>query len=273
MRYFGSKEIKKIKVSDIKQWMNTFNCGAKTMRNHVLVVKGIFDEAFYDEVIQTNPVSFIRKGKVTKPEIKPFSKTEVNTLLHKANGFFRNYIALAVYTGMRSGEILALRWEDVDFATMQISVNKTIGKFGVQSVKTDGSNRQIPIFDLLVPYLKQQFQLTGLKGREVFLTQYGDGYKNSGVLNERFWKTLLKENNIPYRRIYNTRHTFATSMLQSGDYPLLDISRILGHTSIQMVIQKYTKWIESETIKIKPKNDIYRQPIDIPINEAPKLGS
>ena len=272
LNYFRAKEIKKIKVSDIKQWMNTYDCGAKTMRNHLLVIKGIFDEAFYDEVIQSNPVSFIKKAKVTKPEIRPFSKDEVNTLIENSKGSFRNYIALAVYSGMRSGELLALRWEDVDFATMQISVRRTVGRFGVQSVKTDGSYRQIPIFNVLVPYLKQQFQLTGLKGRELFLTQYGEAYKNSGSLNEKSWKPLLEKVNIPYRRIYNTRHTFATSMLQSGNYPILDISRILGHNSVQMVIHKYTKYIESETIKIKPKNDIYRQPIDIPINEVLKLG-
>ena len=272
LKYFKNKDINKIKVSDIKKWIGTFDCGGKTLRTYLSVLRGVFEEAFYDEAISSNPVSFVRKPKVVKPEIKPFSKAEVNTLLYNSEGFFRNYIAIGVYTGMRSGEILALTWEDVDLANMEISVTKTMGRFGVQTVKTDGSNRQIPIFDVLVPYLKNQFQLTGLKGREVFLTQYGDAYKNTCILNRHYWKPLLEKSKVPYRRLYNTRHTFATRMLQSGDYPILNISRILGHTSAQMVLSKYTKYIESETIKIKPKNDIYSQRIDIPNNEVPKIG-
>ena len=269
---FAQESIEEVKVSNLKDWINAMTVSAKTKREYLIVLKGIFDEAFYDRAIKENPVKYIKRPKVQKPHIEPFSHDEVNILLENAQGFLKSYLAIAFYTGMRSGEILGLKWEDLDFNSMQIYIRHTRSGFGEQRLKTDGSYRTIPISKILIPHIIEQARRTKLLDKQVFLNQYNRAYKDSSVINDHFWKNLLKDCSIAYRRIYNTRHTFATNMLISGDYSVMEVARWLGHTSIQMVIQNYAKFIPSENLKIVEKKDIYSHKKDIKSSKPPKVG-
>jgi len=247
---FADREIAQIKPLDLRLWFSKFNhLSPKTRRDYLIVLRGVFQEALYDEVIMRNPVDVIRLPKLQKSRIQPFTPLEIRQILWNATGWHRNYYAIAFMTGLRSGEIIALKWSDIDFVRKEIYVQRTRRKGVETRPKTPESVRVIPIFDDLLPYLRDQYERTGEKGSYLFLN--GDRpYRDTNSCLDRPWRALLKRLRIPYRRLYNTRHTFATLALNSGRFTKNQVSMMLGHTNNQMLFQVYANFIESERNQI-----------------------
>nr|WP_321268188.1 tyrosine-type recombinase/integrase [uncultured Sulfurimonas sp.] len=109
--------------------------------------------------------------------------------------------------------------------------------------KTESSNRTIDILDSLVPYLKNQFELTGELNSYVFLNRDNKPIYDIKRIRENGWKKTLKSCDIEYRTIYQTRHSFSTMMLEGGE-DILWLSNMLGHTDSSMTLSKYTHYIK-----------------------------
>ncbi len=251
---FKDTDIKNIKPSDIKKHLFDMNTSTSSMKVVLSVVSSIFNEAVLDDEILSNPCSKIKLGKVVKKEILPFSKDEVSKILNQADTWFANFLAAGFYTGARTGELIALKWQNVDLKNKKIYIDSTRGQGGEGTTKT-GKSRYVPIFDMLVPYLEKQQRLTGMK-RYVFLTPGGKNLQASTIYRF-FWEPLLRQLNIPYRKIYTTRHTFATTMLASGKFSLNQIASMMGHSDINTLIQHYNKFIDSESMKIDTNIDVF----------------
>ena len=247
-RHFRKRDINTIKPSEIKSVLYNFNVGSAKAKQYLSMARGIFNEAILDNVIPTNPCDKIKPPRdISKKDIFPFEQDEVVTILEKSNGWFKNFLATAFYTGARSGELYALKWQNVDFTKKRIYIDASRGDYEEGTTKT-GKGRYLPIFDSLVSYLKAQKMVTGMK-TYVFLTEYNKNLTPSNVRTYH-WIPLLKRIKIPYRKIYSTRHTFATTLLNSGKFSLNQIASLLGHTNIQMLIRHYNKFIEDENTKI-----------------------
>jgi len=247
-RYFGKRDIDTIKPSEIKNVLYNFNVGSGKAKQYLSMIRNVFNEALLDDTIVNNPCDKIKPPRdISKKEIFPFEHDEVVTILNGADGWFKNFLATAFYTGARSGELYALKWQNVDFHKKRIYINASRGDYEEGSTKT-GKDRYIPIFDILIPYLKNQQLITGTK-TYVFLTAYNNNLVPSNILRYH-WKPLLQKVKISYRKIYSTRHTFATTLLNSGKFSLNQIASLLGHTNIQMLIKHYNKYIEDENSKI-----------------------
>ncbi|MBU3014747.1 site-specific integrase [Poseidonibacter lekithochrous] len=251
---FGSLEINKINTSEIKNYLYSLNVKTSAFKLYLGVFKGIFNEALQDDVIIKNPCSNIFAPRNKVIDIEPFTSYEVDLILSNANGYFKNFLATAFYTGARTGELFALKWQNIDFINKRIYINATRGDYAEGSPK-NGKNRYIPLFDILIPYLQNQKKITGLK-TYVFLT---DNYCNllNSNLNNHKWYPLLKRLNIPKKVIYNTRHTFATNMIKSQKFSLNQISAWLGHKDLRMLILHYNKFIPSEMVDFDSKIDIF----------------
>ncbi|XOB60708.1 tyrosine-type recombinase/integrase [Campylobacterota bacterium DY0563] len=252
--FFGKKEIKKIKSSDIKNFLYSLDIKPLTFRNYLNVFKRVFDEALLDDEIKENPCSRIKVPRNVKDEIEPFSIEEVNILLNNSNGFFRNYLAFAFYTGCRIGELVALKWQNIDLKNKRIYINATRLRNIENSPKT-GKNRYVPIFEPLLKFIESQYKLTGLK-TYVFYTER-DKLINSGNLTAKYWYPLLKRVKLPKRILYNTRHTFATNMIISNQYNLNQIAYWLGHSNIKMLTEHYNKFISSDIENFDSNFDIF----------------
>lgn len=122
-------------------------------------------------MIDKSPLTLVRTIKADKVDIKPFSIDEISTILNSSVGQSRNFFALGFFSGMRSGEMIGLKWEDIDFFKYEIKPQKIrrMGKGG--KLKTESSYREIEILDSLLPYLKNQYQLTGSQNSYVFLNK------------------------------------------------------------------------------------------------------
>lgn len=256
--FFADKNIADIKVSDVKKWLYSVDdVGSKSKRHYLGVLSGIFQEALYDEVIQRNPVKYVKFPKYDKPIIKPFNADEVKMIMNEVkDNNFKFYLSIAFYTGMRSGEIIGLKKEDIDLENKIIKVRRSRSKFGESTPKTQGSVRDIPIIQLLEPYI---YELYNLHDDEyLFITQYKKPYRDTNAFVNKFWIPTIKKLRIEYRRPYNTRHTYATNMLYNNLVSPVQLAQLLGHTSTQMVYEVYVNYIESNYKDFDRSISIYR---------------
>lgn len=177
-------------------------------------------------------------------KVKAFSENEVRLLLNSCkNQVLRNYLQIAFFTGCRTGEILALKWSDVDFKAGKISINKTINYYGTTLPKTRSSIRDIDILPLVKEALKRQKQLSG-KNEYIFCSK--DNYIRFHDKLQKEWKLLLQNVGLEYRTLYHTRHTFASIMLSHSENLLWVSKRMLGHTNANMTLKIYAHYVETQ---------------------------
>lgn len=223
----------------------------KTINNYLTPLRQIFDIAIDDEVIKNNPCDNITLPKHTRSQIEPFTSSEVALILKSSSEWLKSFLAISFFTGMRTGEVLGLMHSDIDLENRVIRIKRSINKGRTTTPKTQSSIREVPILDGLVPYLP--------KAKSLWLFPKLDGkpYSSFSGAKQKEWHKLLEDCKIEYRKIYATRHTFIVSMLKNSDLSILEIAQIVGHTSTQMIIQNYGKFIKGEHLKIDKKIDIF----------------
>jgi len=244
--FFGKKRLDQLKPSDIKLWQNKLldrglsPARVKTVRN---VMTMMYRDAQEDEIVDKNPFDLVRIPKIPPTEIYPFSLDEIKLILDHATGWVKNFIALAFFTGARSGEMIGLKWDDIDFNSHQIFIQRSIKMGETSTTKTTNSVRSIDMLDTLVPFLKDQYKLTGDKNSFLFLNKDDEHLYDIKRVRDTHWKKVLKSANLEYRPIYHTRHTFATVMIENNE-DILWVSNMLGHVNSTMTLTKYAKYIK-----------------------------
>lgn len=247
---FGDKKIDKIKPTDITAWQN--NLLKKVSPARVRAVRAVlsvmFQDAMKDEILDKSPLSLVSVPKLKKTIITPFSVSEMASIVNEAKGQFANFYAFAFFTGMRSGELLGLKWEDIDTERNEINVRRTIKMGELKDQTKTGDDRTIDIIDSLLPYIENQKEITGDKNSYVFLNKKGEHYYDIKRIRDSHWKKTLKACELDYRPIYHTRHTFATVMLENNE-DILWVSNMLGHSNPSMTLSKYAKYVKRKEKK------------------------
>ncbi|MCM1330318.1 MAG: site-specific integrase, partial [Ruminococcus sp.] len=150
-------------------------------------------------------------------------------------------ILLAAATGLRIGELCALRWRDVDleksFLTVRSTVQRIMQSGGgtrliVTSPKSGTSKREIPLPDFIIPYLKAV-----RAADDCFLLSGSEKIVEPRTMQYRF-KSLLKRANLPYVNFHALRHMFATNCIALG-FDVKTLSELLGHSSVQITLNRY----------------------------------
>jgi len=247
--YFGEMDIGDIAKSDIMQFrleatkLNNGTLKAKTVNKYIKLLKMILTEAAdrYDFTPRHLNIKALKEDKI---HIDPFSIEEVNKLINTVRPDWRAYLIVRFFTGLRTGELDGLKWENVDFARRQILVRETYSKGRFEYTKNDGSQREVDmsklVYDTLIQHLGKN-QKSGL----VFSTRDGSPINNANFLS-RVWRPLLALLEIPYRRPYQTRHTAATLWLGAGENPTW-IAKQMGHTNTEMLFKVYSRYIPNLT--------------------------
>ena len=255
---FGNKEINKISRGEIKEFTDNLLLDLTPKRTRMILntLKAIFDIALDYEHIQINPAANIKLPKHKAMQMQPFTPNEVRILLNHSNGWFQNMIALAFYTGMRQGEMIALTINDIDLESMTINIDKRIAQGEINTPKTESSIRKVPIFKALVPYLQDQLKLC--KKEMCFSLFFNPNTKESFYDSKKlskYWYDLLDKCGFEHRRFYNTRHSFVTNMIRSGAVSILDVSQMVGHKTIEETISTYTKFFPEEHLRVSRNLD------------------
>jgi integrase len=238
---FGSKPIKEIGHIDIRKFVAELTCAHKRKNNVLVPMRSVFKMAFMDEILDKNPMDRIRNLKTDKPDICPLSMEEVRLFLDNVSLRFKNFFAVAFFTGMRFGEMAGLKWHNIDFRLGVIKVRETrvMGEEG--RPKTKKSTRDIKMLPPVIEALRDQRKETFGKSDYLFLNQYGIPLDPSPT-NLYVWKPALKKSGLKPRSMYQTRHTFATLMLDAGEHPGW-VQRMMGHETMQMIYEKYYSYI------------------------------
>ncbi|WP_373069889.1 tyrosine-type recombinase/integrase [Sulfurimonas sp.] len=252
--YFGDKMVTDIKPIDIKNFQDDLvakGLNSSSIRFPRVILKEAFNLAILSEHIISNPIVMVGVPKIKKKEQKPkpFTLDEIDLILSSAAGPLRNFLGISFFTGMRSGELLALKWEDVDFETETITINKTIADGAINSAKTKSSERDIEMIPQVIEFFKAQQLVTFLNGSYVFLNARNNHYGNNMTMYSKY-QDLLKKLKLEKRSLHNTRHTFASIMLNNGIDPLW-VSNTLGHSNLQITLKIYTHYMpKKEKMKL-----------------------
>lgn len=216
----------------------------KTINSHMMILQMILDEAA-ERFGFDSPYRNIKPLKQPKTHIEPFSFQEVQTIVSSVRADYSNYYITRFYTGLRTGEVDGLKWKHIDFAAREILVRETLINGRVEYTKTDGSQREIPMFGPVYEALCDQYKATAHLSEYVFCNREGEPLDHNNV-TKRVWYPLLEYLGMKKRRPYQTRHTAATLLLASGENPEW-VARILGHSSTQMLFKVYSRYIPNLT--------------------------
>lgn len=252
--HFGEKLITTITKADVLAFRAALakepgrgaraGLSAKRINEIVGTLKQILEEAA-DRFEFTSPVTNVKRLRVRKTDVQPFSLAEMQTILATVRPDYRDYLQVRFLTGMRTGEVNGLKWKYIDFDSRLILVRETHVLGEDDYTKTDGSQRDIkmsqPVFDALL----RQRDITFGRSDYVFCNLLGEPLDNTNFTN-RIWYPLLRHLAYEPRRPYQMRHTAATLWLASGEAPEF-VARQLGHTSTEMLFRTYSRYVPNMT--------------------------
>ncbi len=229
---FGRKPLDRIGFADIQDYVaskTTKGLSKKTVNNHLTVLRRLLVVAKKRGLIDTVPE--IEWLKAPKPEFDFLDFREAQRLIDGADAEWRPMILVAINTGLRLGELLALRWrEDVDLVKGQIVVRRSVTR-GVVTAPKNGKKREVDLGDEAIAALKNARHL---KGDLVFC---GDDGRMLGKNETKhpLWRACRKAG---LRRIgwHVLRHTYASHLAMRGA-PLKAIQELLGHATIEMTMR------------------------------------
>lgn len=245
--FFNKKYPHEITPMLLKTWYGSFNDKSTLNTCISAILKPAFENALIEGYIKTTPFIVSTPTIKSDYEIQPFTLDEIDLILSDRESYIRNIVGVALFTGARTGEILALEWSNIDFANKSININKTRTSGYTKKPKTKSSIRVIDMLPQCELFLREQRKLTGL-GKNVFIKRNGKTYNHSSDLQVE-WFGLLNKLKLQKRSIYQTRHTFASIMLSNQENPLW-VSSMLGHKSLSITLDIYTKYVkEDRTVK------------------------
>jgi len=220
----------------------------------IRLITSLLTQAVNDELITRNPANSIPATRVPKREIDPFTREEADAVISKLyevtsglQAIYACFFEFSFYTGMRPGEAMALRWSEVDTRKRSVRVCR-IRLYGKIEERTKTKTaREVLLNDRALGALEKARLLTAARSDYVFAPE-GSGerselYVRSETGSKRYWLTALRKLGMRHRRMYDTRHTYATMCLMSGMNPAF-IAAQLGH-SVQVLLSTYAKWINS----------------------------
>jgi integrase len=214
---------------------------AKTVRNINQVISSAMDFAKDQKLISSNPTDGCALPKPEHKEMKTLPVEQLTSFLREAkeSGVFElYYIELA--TGLRRGELLGLKWEDIDLAQGSLRVQRQIARINGEVIeaplKTKNAYRTLPLSADAVGVLQEQRKKSG-NSPYVFPSPTGGPISPDSVLH--MLHRVLKRAGLSKVRFHDLRHTFATLALQNG-VDIKTVSGMLGHYSAGFTLDTYT---------------------------------
>jgi integrase len=225
----------------------------RTVQYHHTLLHQALKNAVKWGYVRRNVAAVVDPPKVEKKEINPLSAAQVKALLEAAKGDrLEAFYLLAVSTGMRQGELQALKWTDIDLRERTLSGNRTLSAVNGGPVftppKTSKSRRKIFLSRKSVEALRrhrenQETEKEAVADRWhdddlVFCSSVGTPLSRHNVRSRSF-KPLLRRAELPAIRFHELRHTCATLLLSKNIHPKL-VQELLGHASISTTLDTYS---------------------------------
>ncbi|MBI6743295.1 Arm DNA-binding domain-containing protein [Pseudomonas syringae] len=234
----------------IKDWLDTLETSNKTLSNIQSCLRSALSEAIDEELIENNPMAgwtYKRKSAPTnEDDVDPFSPEEQRAIINALAGQAANLMQFALWTGLRTSELVALDWSDVDWIRGQVMITKAMtqaSKGTAEVPKTASGRRTVKLLRPAMAALKAQQEHTYLAGKEVFQNPRTLArWAGDGAIRKTMWAHAVKKAGVRYRRPYQTRHTYASMMLSAGEHPMW-VAQQMGHSDWTMIARVYGRWM------------------------------
>ena len=247
----GNRRLSEVSVSDVRRFLAAgTNLDPQTVRHHRATLRRALADALRDGLVSRNVAALAEPPRMSKPERTVLSAEQVRALIEGTRDDRLHALwVLAVTTGMREAEMLALTWDAIDLEAAQLVVEATLhridGEWKRRDPKTEKSKRTVPLPPLTVAALREHrrrqleeqaaFGVLGKAGM-VFTTTRGQpihGANLSKVLHAH-----LDRLGLPRVTCHDLRHSCATVLFSMG-VPLPVISDMLGHSTIRVTADLY----------------------------------
>ena len=234
---FGAQSLKSITPEQVDAWRRGLTGLSNRSKNKLLIqLHGIFRRAQMVWGLQANPLARVEKHPMrASGDIQVFSPEEVWALVRAAASKQDGAIFLtAAFTGLRMGELLALRWRDVDFAGATVRVRGSYAAGHLTTPKS-GKVRAVPMAPDIATALAQLGKRENWVGDDdlVFAGEFGS-YLDSSALRRRYKEALGRAGLRPLR-FHDLRHTFGTRMIAKAD--IRRVQEWMGHADIQTTMR------------------------------------
>lgn len=253
INYLGMNKLSKLNPLLIQKFYEDLLNERKLSNNTVIKIHRMFHMSLKHaqkwQLINTNPCELVTPPKATKEEMKYWQPDEISFYLEKIKGHrLYNPTLLAAHTGLRVGELCALKWDDVDLINDTIKVNKSMqrinGTLQLKEPKTKNSSRIVTLLSNTTKFLKdlkrEHMERKLEYGIEMeYILCWEDGRPMDPHYISQNFPKMLKEYNLPQIRFHDLRHTHATLLLKLGTNAKV-ISERLGHSTVSFTLDTYS---------------------------------
>ena len=239
----------------------------KNIRDTFNNINAAMKKAVVLRYIPYNPCEGVVLPKLKKYRAKVYDNQMIHTLLDTAMGTDMYLpVLLGVTVGLRRGEMLALRWDNIDFKTNTIKVrwNMVNGENGIiiKSPKSEAGIRDIKVGDEVMAELKKartQYMSDMISNSDIFqnlnfVIRQEDGSPLHPDSMTRKWLRFLKDNDLPHIRLHDLRHSNATALIQAGVNPRV-VQQRLGHSDVNITLNTYTHVLPEMDVDAAEKLD------------------
>jgi integrase len=241
----------KIRAVDVEQWLRTLDYAPGSKSKIRNIMSAVFAHGRRYGMIHDNPIQGVRCSAKRMREPDILTPVEFKRLVEELPLRERVMVQLAGTTGLRRSELIALRWQDVDFSTLQISITKSCVHGRIGDTKTAASSKPVPLHPSIAEALREWQRATEFKAPADFLFP---SLRNNGAvpvwpdtLLKKVIRPAAKRAGITGKTIgwHTFRHTLGTNLRSLG----VDIKvaqELLRHANAQITLNLYTQAISSQ---------------------------
>lgn len=240
---FGHIKLTDLTASDVKAWINSLSISAKRINNVLIPLRRVFEDAYAEELIDRNPMLRVKNLPVKTEEPQPLTPAESEAILKELPQQGKNLIQFALWSGLRTSELIALEWNDVDFKAGVVRVRRAIVNKNAKQPKTKSGERDVKLFPPSLDALLDQKHFTYSSGSRVFNNpNTNKPWETDAQIRRTLWIPALEKAGVEYRTPYQTRHTYASTLLSAGEPPMW-VANQMGHKDWAMIRRVYGRWI------------------------------
>jgi integrase len=251
---FGKKKLDELTRTEFRAWLDKMECGNKRLSNIQSVARKAFEDATQDELMEKNPLHGWTYRKKEPPkeddDVDPFDQDEQAAIVTALPDQAANMVQFAFWTGLRTSELVALDWSDVDWLKGIVTIRRalTTTADAPEDTKTKSSRRDVKLNAPALDALMAQKAHTLLANAEVFQDPRNLARWAGDLPIRLVWTRALRAAKVRYRKPYQTRHTFASMMLSAGEHPMW-VARQMGHANQTTTIRVYARWMPTADLE------------------------
>jgi integrase len=242
--HFGSHQIESVRPSDIQRWVTRLGAdgyAASTVRKAHQLLSGAFGVAVNDEALPQSPCRGIRLPKEDERDLRFLDTAEIHSLADASGPRYQALVLTAAFTGLRFGELAALRLEDLNLLRRTLTVSKTLSEVGglveLTEPKTKAARRSVALPQTVARVIGSHIEAHSSERGIVFPSPAGD-YLRRTNFRLRHWLPAVRKSVGEPCRFHDLRHSHVSLLIQAGEHPKTIAAR-LGHKSVRTVLDVY----------------------------------